>query len=169
MSGLGHLAGGFALKPAAPEVPLWVLLAAGEINDILYLTFSLAGVEEPAAVTYNLQRGAVHLGQSIQPWSHGFVMSLVWTAAATLAARFIFRGWKPAAVVGVAAASHWLLDFLMHSNLPLFFEGSPRVGLGFENSGPGFLFMTVLDLVLLGAGLAIYLKYRRNSKAGVGI
>ena len=39
---------------------------------------------------------------------------------------------------GLMVLSHWLLDFLMHSNLPLFLDGSPLVGLGLENSGTGF-------------------------------
>ena len=51
----------------------------------------------------------------------------------------------------------------MHSNLPLFFEGSPQVGLGLENSGPGFIFITVLDLVLIASGIAIYLTGRRRT------
>jgi len=48
----------------------------------------------------------------------------------------------------------------MHSNLPLFFDGSPLVGLGLENSGPGFLFITIFDLVILAAGIVIYFRAR---------
>jgi hypothetical protein len=65
-------------------------------------------------------------------------------------------------VIGLVVFSHWLLDFLMHSNLPLFFNGSPLVGLGLENSGTGFLFMTVLDLLLLAVGFAIYFRARKR-------
>lgn len=169
MSGLGHLAAGFALKPAAPEVPLWVLLAAGEVNDILYGVLTLSGVSQASEITYDIQHGAGNLSQAADPWSHGLFMSLVLACAAALAARLVFRRWKPAAAVGLAVASHWLLDFLMHANLPLFFAGSPLVGVGLENSGPGFIFMTALDLALLGISLAVYVKYRRNSKAGASL
>ncbi len=58
--------------------------------------------------------------------------------------------------------SHWALDFLMHANLPLLFDGSPGVGLGLENTGPGLVLMTIVDLVLLAGGLAIYLRTRRR-------
>jgi hypothetical protein len=33
----------------------------------------------------------------------------------------------------------------------------------FENSGPGFIFMTVLDLVLLAGGMAVYLISRKRT------
>jgi hypothetical protein len=56
--------------------------------------------------------------------------------------------------------SHWILDFLMHSNLPLFFSKTPLLGLGLENSGVGFLFMTLLDLILLGIGILLYVRFR---------
>ncbi|MHC1781843.1 MAG: hypothetical protein AB9891_03585 [Anaerolineaceae bacterium] len=166
MSGLGHLAPALVLKSAAPEVPLWTLVAASELNEILYFAFTSTGIEKAAEVTYDLHNGATYLTQSVNPWSHGLVMSLVWSATATLAARLFFHGWKPAAAVGLAALSHWLLDFLMHSNLPLFLKGSPLLGLGLENSGPGFIFMTGLDLVLLAGSLILYFK-RRGRKAAV--
>jgi len=54
----------------------------------------------------------------------------------------------------------------MHSNLPLLFNGSPLVGLGLENTGAGFIFMTALDLVLSGVGIAIYLRYRKRRATG---
>jgi membrane-bound metal-dependent hydrolase YbcI (DUF457 family) len=165
MSGLGHLAPALLLKSAAPEVPLWTLVAASELNEILYLAFTLTGVENAAGVTYDLQNGATYLSQSVNPWSHGLVMSLVWSAAAALAAGLVFRGWKPAAAVGLAVISHWLLDFLMHSNLPLFLEGSPPLGLGLENSGPGFIVMAGFDLALLTGSLVLFFKNRRSIAA----
>ncbi|HKZ17713.1 MAG TPA: hypothetical protein VJ161_09665 [Geobacteraceae bacterium] len=50
MSGIGHLAAGFAVKPAAPKIPLWVFLLAGETNDLLYFLFSTAGIESKTAI-----------------------------------------------------------------------------------------------------------------------
>jgi len=63
-------------------------------------------------------------------------------------------------MLGSVCLSHLVLDFLMHSNLPLFFDGSPLVGLGLENSGPGFLFITIFDIVILAAGIAVYFRAR---------
>ena len=79
----------------------------------------------------------------------------------------------PIAVLSVILAMivplpSWLLDFLMHSNLPLFFNGSPQVGLGLENSGTGLLFMTVLDILLLAVGIAIYFRARKRTQKIAG-
>jgi membrane-bound metal-dependent hydrolase YbcI (DUF457 family) len=92
-------------------------------------------------------------------------MSVIWSVVAAGLAYLFYRNRRPAGVIGLVVFSHWGLDFLMHSNLPLFFDGSPLVGLGLENSGPGFIFMTALDLVLLAGGITIYLVSRKRTSA----
>ena len=164
MSGLGHLAPGFAAKSVTPQVPLWVLLIAGETNDILYFLFSSVGIEKKAAITImDFNQGVKYLTPGSNPWSHGLFMSVIWAMIAAAIAYLFYRDRKTSAFVGMVVFSHWILDFLMHSNLPLFFDGSPQVGLGLENSGSGFLFMTVLDIVLLAAGIAVYFKARKQT------
>ncbi|MEW6400415.1 MAG: hypothetical protein AB1649_01375 [Chloroflexota bacterium] len=162
MSGIGHLAAGLAAKPAAPEVPLWALLAAGEINDILYFFFSATGIEPRATFTMSFEQGVRYVTPISTPWSHGLFMSVVWSAAVAGIAFLFYRNKRIAGSFGLVAFSHWILDFLMHSNLPLFFGSSDLLGLGLENSGPGFIFVTILDLVLVGAGLALYLGSRNR-------
>lgn len=162
MSGIGHLAAGFAASPAAPQIPLWVLLAASEANDILYVAFSTAGIEPKSAFTLTLTEGIKYLTPGSNPWSHGLFMSVVWSFAAAGIAYLFLRNLKTSSVIGLVVFSHWLLDFLMHSNLPLFFGSSPLVGLGLENTGAGFIFMTVFDLILLFGGSAIYLVNRKR-------
>lgn len=163
MSGIGHLAAGFVAKPAASRVPLWLLLAAGETNDILYFLFSATGIEHKTAFTMSLDQGVMYLAPAVNPWSHGLFMSFVWSAVAAGAAYWFYGNRRIAGVFGLVVFSHWVLDFLMHSNLPLFFGNSPLLGLGFENSGPGFIFMTILDLILVGGGIAVYLITRRRN------
>lgn len=156
MSGLGHFAAGFAAKPFTLEVPLWVLLAASETNDILYFVFTSTGIESKAVTTMSFSAGIQHLAPASNPWSHGLFMSIVWSVLAAGIAYLASRNKRTASVLGLVVFSHWILDFLMHSNLPLFFDNSFVLGLGLENSGPGLVFMTVLDLVLLGGGIAAY-------------
>ena len=163
MSGIGHLAAGFAAKPVTPKAPLWVLLAATETNDLLYFLFSSAGIEPKATSTIDLNQGVKYLAPGSNPWSHGLFMSMVWSILAAVIMYLFYRNRRTAFVIGLVVFSHWVLDFLMHSNLPIFFDGSPLVGLGLENSGPGFIFMTVLDLVLLAGGAAIYLAGRKRT------
>jgi membrane-bound metal-dependent hydrolase YbcI (DUF457 family) len=164
MSGIGHLAPGFAAKSATPQVPIWALLLAGETNDILYFLFSSVGIEQKAVITVmDFNQGVKYLTPGSNPWSHGLFMSVIWAMIAAVIAFLFYRDHRTSAVVGLVVFSHWILDFLMHSNLPLLFDGSSLVGLGLENSGSGFLFMTVLDLVLLAAGVTVYFKARKQT------
>jgi membrane-bound metal-dependent hydrolase YbcI (DUF457 family) len=159
MSGIGHLAAGFAAKPVISKVPLWVLLIAGETNDILYFLFSSVGIEQKAVITVmDFNQGVKYLTPGSNPWSHGLFISVIWAMIATAIAFLFYRDRRTSVIIGLVVFSHWILDFLMHSNLPLLFDGSPQVGLGLENSGSGFLLMTVFDLVLLAAGITVYFK-----------
>lgn len=169
MSGIGHLAPAFAAKPVIPRVPLWVLLIAGETNDLLYFLFSSAGIEPKAAITgMDFNQGVKYLTPVSNPWSHGFFMSVIWAMVAAAIAFLFYRDRRTSGMIGLVVFSHWLLDFLMHSNLPLFFDGSPQVGLGLENSGIGFLFMTILDLLLLTLGIVIYFRARKRTTQETG-
>lgn len=160
MSGIGHLAPGFAAKAAISKVPLWVFLLAGEINDLLYFVFTAFGIEKPAVTTMDFQQGVRYLTQGSIPWSHGVLMSTVWAAVMAGIGFLFWRDRRVSLLLGAVGLSHLGLDLLMHSNLPLFFDGSPLVGLGLENSGAGFLFITVFDLVILAVGILLYVRAR---------
>ncbi|MGB8983947.1 MAG: hypothetical protein WCC12_18910 [Anaerolineales bacterium] len=162
MSGLGHLAAGFAAKPAASQIPLWALLVASETNEIVYFLFTAIGLEEKAVMTMSLTEGVRYLTPASNPWSHGLFMSVVWSLAAAALGFLLYKDRRSALILGGVVFSHWILDFLMHSNLPLLFEGSPVVGLGLENSGPGFIFITVFDLVILTAAIVLYFRSRKQ-------
>jgi hypothetical protein len=163
MSGIGHLAPGLLAKTAEPKAPLWVYLVAGETNDLLYFAFTATGLETPSETTMSFSEGVRYVSQGSIAWSHGFLMSVVWSAAIAGIAHLVWRDRKVSALLGAVAFSHWAMDFLMHSNLPLFFEGSPMVGLGLENSGTGFLFITIFDLVILAIGLFVYFRMRKKA------
>jgi hypothetical protein len=89
-------------------------------------------------------------------------MSVVWAVVVAGIGFLFWRDRRVSFLLGSVCLSHLVLDFLMHSNLPLFFDGSPFVGLGLENSGPGFLFITIFDLVILAIGIAVYFRARRT-------
>ena len=165
MSGIGHFAPAFVAKSAAHTVPIWVLLVASEVNDILSVVFSATGIEPKVVITsMDFHQGVRYLVPVSSPWSHGLLMSIVWAVIAAALAYLFFRDRRTSALIGLVILSHWLLDFLMHSNLPLFFDGSTQVGLGLENTGTGFLFMTILDLLFLGTGVAIYFGARFRAR-----
>lgn len=160
MSGIGHLAVGLAAKQSTPEVPLWLLLAASETNELLYFVFSSVGLESKAVFTMDFVRGVNYVTQPVNAWSHGLFMSMIWSLSAAFLAYRFYRNHRTARMIGLVVFSHWILDFLMHSNLPIFFDSTPIIGLGLENSGPGFVFMTLLDLSLLGASILMYMRSR---------
>ena len=174
MGPAGHFAVGLAAKPMVSRGPLAVLLLATEILDILAIVLMFAGIEGGA------ERG--------NPWSHSLFMSLVWSAVAALLTARIFRDNRAGVVVGLVIFSHWLLDFMSHpipfdsfswrswqwsyghpmpSDLPLFFGGSPKVGLGLYNSISA-VEATALELGMFLIGAAVYtgykLKERKNRK-----
>jgi hypothetical protein len=63
-------------------------------------------------------------------------------------------------VVGLAVLSHYPLDVLTHvPDLPLAGSDSPKLGLGLWNY-PGATLLA--ELGFLGAGLAIYFRYRSH-------
>ena len=169
MSGIGHFAPAFAAKSVTPKVPLWVLLIAGETNDLLYFLFSSADIEPKAVVVMDFNQGVKYLTPVSNPWSHGLFMSVIWAMIAAAIAFLFYRDRRASGMIGLVVFSHWVLDFLMHSNLPLFFDGSPQVGLGLENSGMGFLFMTILDLLLLAVGIMIYFRARKRTTRETGV
>ncbi len=143
----GHFAIAFAAKPLAPRLPLWLLLAATEILDLLTFGFMALGVE----------RGAPN---PFLAWSHGLFMSIVWSAAAGAITFLIARDRKISLIFGLVVFSHWFFDFLSHpKDLPLLFQGSPLVGLGLERS---ILVGLILELTLLGIGTAIYFVTRKK-------
>jgi membrane-bound metal-dependent hydrolase YbcI (DUF457 family) len=165
MSGIGHLAPAFAAKSTVRTVPLWVVLVASETNDILSILFSATGIEPKVIiVAMDLHQGVKYLKPISSPWSHGLFMSSIWAIIAAALAFLCFRDRRISAMIGLIVFSHWILDFLMHSNLPVLFSDSPEVGLGLENTGAGFVFMTNLDLLLLTIGVAIYINAQIRSR-----
>jgi hypothetical protein len=152
MSPIGHFAMGLAAKPVAPKVPLFVLLVATLILDVLAIAFAFAGIE-----------GA----KTGIPWSHGLFMSVILSVAAALLGARICRDYRAGAVIGLLVFSHWVLDFVSHPmgfghpqppDLPLLFNGSPKVGLGLYNSISVFQAIAIeLGMFILGA--AVYVTY----------
>ncbi len=157
MAGLAHVGVGLAAKRIAPRMPVGVLVVAAYAIDVIWGVFFFAGVErmpEP--------------GQpAINPWSHGLFMSIVWSALAGLLVALAGRDRRAGLVIGLLVFSHWAVDFISHPmtaafpgdvGLPLFFAGSPLVGLGMWSTQLG------LDIGEYGTvilGLIIYVMTLR--------
>ncbi len=146
MAGLGHFGFGFAAKRLVPRVHLAVLLAASEAIDLIYVVFLLAGIDSAKAGTL----------------THSLIMSAIWTVSVGLAVFIFSRSARSALVVGLVVFSHWILDFIVWpmtaifpdaGGIPLFFGGSPLVGLGLYR----WLAMTIVgEAFLVIGGVVIY-------------
>ena len=90
MSPIGHCALGLALKPAAPKAPIWLLCAAAACADFLSMALFAIGVEGPV-------RGF--------PWSHGLLMSIVWSALAAALVFLCLRNARAALITGALVLS----------------------------------------------------------------
>jgi hypothetical protein len=159
----GHLGIGFAAKRVAPKAPLWALLVATEVLDLLSFLFMAAGIERIGTTTIDLSQGIQYLSPASVPWSHGLFMSVVWSVLAGGIAYLVYRDRRTGVVLGLVVFSHWVLDLIVHlPDLPLLFEGSPLLGLGLWGSGPGLVISGILELALLAGGIAIYVITRKR-------
>lgn len=159
----GHFGIAFAVKPLAPKAPLLVLLAASEALDLLSVGFIAVGIEELAVSSMDFKQGIEVLVPASVSWSHGLFMSIVWSIVFALIAFLIWRDKRTSAVIGVVVFSHWVLDFIVHApDLPIFFDGSTMLGLGLWTSGPGLIASITLEIVLLAAGIFIYIYSRKR-------
>ena len=163
--GPGHLVIAMAAKPAAPKVPLWVLLAASEMLDLLSFLFLAIGIEKPGTSSTDLVNGVKAITPSEIPWSHGLFMSIVWSLLAAVIVWLFLHDRRSSIIVGLVVLSHWVLDLIVHlPDLPLLFNGSPKVGLGLWSTGPGLILDCTLEVVLFACGIVLYLAVRKRKK-----
>ena len=156
MSPTGHLAIGFAAKKYAPKIPLIVFLIAAYAIDLLYFLFLGLGMDK----------------QDYDPWSHSLFMAILWSVSASLITMLFSRKLRNGLVIGIVVFSHWILDFIVWSNLPISFDRRSVIGLGlydkigFSLTGlklnSGAVIATSLELGMLMVGLAIYILYLRK-------
>ena len=153
----GHFGIALASKPTAPKVPLWTLLVASEVLDLLSFGFEAVGLEKYAVSETNFERGVKILSPCSLPWSQGLFMSVVWSLLFGGIVYQVTKDRHSSIVSGLVVFSHWILDFVVHlPYVPLLFGDSPQVGLGLWSSGPGLIASAVLEFALLFGGIVIY-------------
>jgi hypothetical protein len=158
---LGHYGVAFALKRAEPKISLGTLFVAVQLADLLWGVFLLLGWEHVRILPDD--NPLLTLQFYDYPISHSLVAALAWGLAAAALyyswpTRDTTRHWQAAALVGAAVASHWMLDLVVHvPDLPLASNDSPKVGLGLWRH---FGASVALELVVLGAGVALYVARR---------
>jgi hypothetical protein len=158
---LGHYGVALALKRAEPKVSLGTLFVAVQLADLLWGVFLLLGWEHARIVPGYTPVTPFEFYD--YPISHSLVGLLAWGLVAagmyySWPTRDTTRHWQAAVLVGLAVLSHYPLDVLVHvPDLPLAGNDSPKLGLGIWNYPVATM---LLELVLLGLGLAVYAVFR---------
>lgn len=165
---IGHLAIGIAAKTTMDKVPLWATIAAAYTNDILKVGFKAVGLEHGGSAHMDLLHGIVVITPADIPWSHGLLMSVVWSLLVAAIIYLIYRDRRSATIMGLVVISHWLLDFIVHPpELPLLFHGSQMVGLGLWMSSQGLMIANIMELMMLIGAIALYWVNKKRKKLGV--
>lgn len=109
---------------------------------------------------------------AFNPWSHSLGMALIWSMLGGFIFYLYKHNIKQALMIGLLVFSHWILDFIVWDNLPIFFDSSQHIGLGLYPSigfsmsqiqlNRGSILATSLELLMLIAGLVIYFRSRRK-------
>jgi hypothetical protein len=160
---LGHYGVALALKRAEPKLSLGTLFVAVQLADLLWGIFILLGWEHARIIPG--YTAVTPLEFFDYPISHSLVGAVLWGVAAAALyyswpTRETSRHWQAAIIVGIAVVSHFPLDVLAHvPDLPLAGTDSPKLGLGLWNHP---LATTLTELLCLGIGLGIYLRYQSH-------
>ena len=141
------------MKRAEPKASLGLLFFAALLSDFLLGVFYWAGIER-AFVPPDYAR--LHYLTFDFPYSHGLAASLLWSAAAFMLAKYVWRsgGTRAGAVLGLAVFSHFVLDSVVHEpEMPVLGRGSAKLGLGLWNN---MALALTLEMLLVVAGLGLH-------------
>ncbi|TJY42244.1 permease [Cohnella pontilimi] len=154
----GHFGVAAAVKAKRQEVPLWALMGATQLLDIVFVPMLLSGAE-----TIDSSEG-VGYGKAIihADFTHSIVGALV---LAVLAGLLAWKAWgkRSGVTIGAVVFSHWLLDLLVHRpDLPVL-PGNvgdlPLMGFGLWKipaaSAAVELLLVVVGMVMYGLSLRL--------------
>jgi len=152
----GHFGLAVGVKAGAPRVPLWALLVAGYLLDIVFIVLVAAGVEN-----FELMNpGHPAYGQVIihAYYSHSLAGALVISGVAALITLPIW-GKQNSIVIGAVVMSHWILDLLVHrADLPILPGNGghlPVLGFGLWKY-PAL--SALLEIAIVIAGIYLYFR-----------
>jgi membrane-bound metal-dependent hydrolase YbcI (DUF457 family) len=160
---IGHFAVAFATKKVAPRASLGTLVLAAAFLDVVWPVLVLLGIER-----FRIVPGFTAVNPfdfTYYPWSHSLLMTAVWSLLFALVYFAASRDRTGAIWVGIAVASHWLLDFASHRpDMPLYPGGSQKLGLNLWQSIPATF---AVEGLMFAAGIAVYSRATK-SKDRVG-
>ncbi len=128
---IGHFAIAYILIRFFPGIPPLVPLMGVSFPDILWPVFILLGLEK-VEINPNspLQK---YIKFTSYPYSHSLMISFIISGIVGLVLAYIINPLGEILFI-IASASHWFLDSIVHSDLPILGLGpDKKVGLGLWN------------------------------------
>ena len=124
MFAINHAAAALIFKKHAEDrVSFILILIAVQFVELLWVGLNLIGIEKVQTEATVHFVGDIHL--SYMPYSHSILTSVILSLAAGIFYFFWKKSWKAALLVGLAFASHIVLDLLTHAkDLPLGFSNA---------------------------------------------
>lgn len=150
----GHFGLAAAVKSPAPRIPLWALMFATYLLDIVFIVLNVVGVESFAPMDPAHPAYGETLIQAY--YSHSLVGAALIAGVAALVAS---RAWgrRGGVVIGAVVFSHWILDLIVHRpDLPILPGNAgnlPLLGLGLWQAP---VVSAVVELALVLAGTYLY-------------
>ncbi len=172
MSGpIAHASIAIMGKSISKKNPLWLLLIATQVPDLMFYFFQFIGVEYQAETIIDFVNGWTYLKPAHIPWSHGLFMCIVYSIVMASVVFLFYRRFRLSFIAGLMVMSHWLLDFIVYDNLPLFFKDKPTVGLGLVKSPVGVKIATAIEVISVIAvllyGTKYFIKKRKAKKSTI--
>jgi hypothetical protein len=161
----GHFGFAAMVKSRERTAPLWALMLATVWLDIVFIPLLVAHVESVDSLHTHPAYGGVIIHAD---WTHSLLGMLLLSAVLGLCFLPTW-GKRVALVVGLVAASHWVLDLLVHRRdmpfLPDNLGHLPRMGFGLW-AHPQL--SACLELLLVLAGAALYWRAAANVSRDAG-
>ncbi len=128
---IGHFAIAYIFIRFFPSIPPLVPLIGVSFPDILWPIFILLGFEKVEINSNSpLQK---YIKFTSYPYSHSLIISFIISGIVGLVLAYVVNPLAGILFV-IASASHWFLDAIVHSDLPILgFKPSKKVGLGLWN------------------------------------
>ena len=148
-----------AAKRVDARLPLGWMFLAVQLPDIVWAVLFLLDVEKARIIPAQTAVKAVDLYYI--PYSHSLLATLLWAGAIYAFVRLLPSGaaglhkkGTVATAMALAVLSHFVLDVIVESNLPLY-DDAAKIGLGLVNFAVAAYI--VEGLILVG-GLIVYLR-----------
>jgi membrane-bound metal-dependent hydrolase YbcI (DUF457 family) len=90
-------------------------------------------------------------------------MTIVWSLLAAAIAQLFFRDRRTSLIIGLLVFSHWLLDFIVYRYIPVLFDNTYLTGLGLITSPQGLVLGILMEVSLIGGGIAVYWRARKRA------